>query len=84
MICAFRDCSKQVSVADDLCGSEYCQPNHRTAERAVRRQEDEVAVQADALAVIRHINTAHLGGDQARILALAFKDDELFPVRLSS
>ena len=83
MICAFRDCSKQLSVADNLWGSEFCRPDHRTAEHAIRRHEDGVAVKADALSVIRNITTAHVGSEQARILALAFKDDELLRAGVS-
>jgi hypothetical protein len=84
VICGLRDCSKKLSAADDLWGSAFCHPDHRRADNAVCHQEDTVAVQADALAVIRNITTAHLVGDQARILALAFKDDEFLRARLSS
>ena len=76
MICRFRDCSKHISAVDDLCGADYCGPGHRSAERAARHHDGEVAVRAEALAVIRNISSAHLVGEQARILCLAFKDDE--------
>ena len=75
MICRFRDCSKQLSAADDLWGADYCRPEHRSAEPTACHQNDDAAVRADALAVIRNISSAHLIGEQARILCLVFKDD---------
>ena len=84
MISRFRDCSKQISAVDDLCGADYCGPGHRSAERTARQHDDEVAVRAEALAVIRNISSAHLVGEQARILSLAFKDEEFFPHRVCS
>ena len=84
MICRFRDCSKQLSAVDEMCGADFCGPAHRAAERSARHHDDEVALRFEALAVIRNISSAHLAGDQARILALAFKDDELLHRRACS
>ena len=84
MICRFRDCSKQVSALDDLCGANFCGPEHRSAERTARQDDDDVAVRAEALAVIRNISSAHLVGEQARIISLAFKDDGLLRHRICS
>ena len=76
MICRFRDCSAQITAVDELCGADFCGPDHRRAEHAARRHDDEVGLRADALTVIRNITTAHLVGDDARILTLAFRAEE--------
>jgi hypothetical protein len=73
VICRFRGCSTQLTAAQDLRGVYFCRPAHRSAEHTARRHDDEVTLRADALAVIRNITTAHLVGDEARILALAFE-----------
>jgi len=76
VICRFRDCSKEITGADALCRADFCGPDHRRAEHAAHHHDDEVALRADALTVIRNITTAHLVGADARILTRAFRTEE--------
>ena len=73
MICRFRGCSSHISAVNELCGADFCGPAHRSAEHTASRHDEAVTLRAEALEVIRNISTAHLVGDQARILTLAFK-----------
>ena len=79
MICRFRDCSTQLTSADDLSGAAFCGPAHRSAEDTARRHDGEVALRANALDVIRNITTAYLVGDEARILTRMFEQEGLQP-----